>query len=410
MLFVLVMMLEHGGYVMASSAFRSPDSAMTAGELWAYAVMKVFAFYLVAFLAGYLSRRVGLLQSFHQNILASFSSGFISVNGDCVVTFINPAASKLLGRAPSESVGEHVRSVLPVAEGQPNPLEESILSNAECQGKEVTIVRADGTRIPIGITISTIKGAAEKLMGAVASFIDLTELKRMEERLRRMDRLAAIGEMSSALAHEIRNPVASIRGAVQEMSDNLDLDGVNRRLMEIAIKESDHLSRVITDFLKFVGTGPCALEVFELKELLEENAQEAKEHLVRNGRVRIVTECPDDLGCITGDRTQLKEAVLNIIRNGIVAMPGGGTLRIGVCAEEEPPGQVSIFVEDQGDGLSPEEAERIFDPFHPVRPGGGVGMEMAIAHRIVASHGGTVDVVSAKGKGTTVTIVLPREG
>jgi two-component system sensor histidine kinase PilS (NtrC family) len=406
-LFLLIMLLELSGYVVPASAFRWTEPPMVSGDLWAYTGMKIFAFYLTAFLAGCLSRRVGLLESFQQNILNSFSSGFMSVNRDCIVTFLNPAGSNLLRRPWSEAAGKHVSSVFPVADGQPNPLEESIAEQKEYQNREIAVSRGDDESIPVGITVSPIRNGAKKLMGAVASFIDLTELKRMEERLRRSDRLAAVGEMSAVLAHEIRNPVASIRGAVQELAENLRLDGTNGQLIRIATRECDQLNRIVSDFLEFVGTGPRAKEQCDVRRILDEVGQLA-ERCFCNGDISILKQYPDGLGCVTGDCNQIREALLNIVQNGIEAMPAGGTLRIRAGSDDSPPGYASILVEDDGCGLAPEEVERIFDPFYTTKPR-GVGLGMAIAHRIVTSHGGSIDVDSAKGKGTTVTIVLPRQ-
>ncbi len=407
-LFILVMTLEHDGYVTAASAFRWQGPIMEHGELWAFTGMKIFAFYLTAFLGGCLSQRVGLLQSFHQNILNSLSSGFISVNGDCIVTFLNPAGSSLLQRSFSDVVGKHVTSVFPVASGEPNPLQQSITQGHEWHGREVAVVRGDDKVIPVGITISPLRNGANGLMGAVASFIDLTELKRMEEKLRRADRLAAIGETSTILAHEIRNPLASIRGALHELVDDLRLQDANGQLMGIAIKECDKLSKVVSDFLRFVGTHSGERERFDLAQFLEEVVQTAERSFF-NGDGCILRDYPHDLGCVMGDRSKIKEAVLNVIQNGRESMPKGGTLRVGAQTEEDPSGHVSIVVEDQGNGIPPELTEKVFEPFYTTKPGGS-GLGMAIAHKIIDSHGGSIDVASVLGKGTKVSIRLPRQG
>ncbi len=405
-LFLFVMSLEHNGYVLAAAAFRWQEPIAAHGELWAFSGMKIFAFYLTAFLGGYLSQRVGLLQSFHENILNSLSSGFISVNHDGIVTFLNPAGSSLLQRASSDAIGKHVTTVFPVAAGQHNPLEQSITGAQEWQGREVSVIRGDDKLIPVGITISPIRNGASKLVGAVASFIDLTELKLMEEKLRRADRLATIGETSTILAHEIRNPLASIRGALHELVDNLRPQGINGQLMTIAIRECDRLSTIVSEFLKFVGAYPRTKEQFDIVQLLEEVVQTA-ERSFSNGDGSIHKEYANDLGYITGDRSKLKEAVLNVLQSGKDAMRAGGKLRISARAEESASGNVSIVVEDEAAGVPPE-MDTIFDPFSSTKPG-VAGMGMAIAHRIVDSHGGSIDVQSDLGKGTRVSITLPRQ-
>jgi len=343
-----------------------------------------------------------------QNILNSFSSGFISIDLDQSVTFLNVSAAALLGHRRSELIGKPVSSVFAVADGEADPLDESISEHKECQSKEVTLVRTDGKRVPIGITVSHLRDQGKKLMGAVASFTDMTELKRMEERLRRADRLAAIGEMSASLAHEIRNPVASIRGSVQELSEHLMLDGTDSQLMRIAIRESDQLSRIISCFLEFVDTGPREDRQFDVTELLEEIARIAQQHLARHSDIRILEEFPEGLGHVVGDRARIKEAMLNVIQNAVDAMSDGGDLHLCARGNGNLSGNVTIRIKDEGKGLSPESVQKIFDPFYTTKPQ-GIGLGMAIAHKIIDSHRGSIDVESTEGKGTIVTIGLPRE-
>jgi two-component system sensor histidine kinase PilS (NtrC family) len=408
--FLLVAVLEGYGFAPAASAFRSQMGPMNTGELWAYTVMKILAFYLTAFLSGYLSRRVGLLQSFQQNILSSFSSGFISVNPDCCVTFLNAPGADILGRTVAECVGEHVLSVFPTVNGEPNPLVQAVTEQREWRGREITAVRGDGEQIPVGITISTLRSSGNNHLGAIASFIDLTELKRMEEMLRRRDRLAAVGEMSASLAHEIRNPVASIRGAVEELAaeDSEDAE-TNAQLMDIVIKESDQLSKIVTGFLDFVGSGRCEKQLCDVESFLNEVLQSARRCFIGNGKIRIVEQLAPALARINCDRSQIKEALLNIVRNGIEAMPDGGVLLVEVERSTKSADHICIVVQDEGEGLPPGAQEKIFDPFYTTKSN-GIGLGLAIVHRIVAAHGGSIEVTSQQGAGTRVSIELPREG
>jgi two-component system sensor histidine kinase PilS (NtrC family) len=406
--FLVVIFLEHSGFLASAFAFNENSLPMDNGDLWAHSTMKIFAFYLTAFLSGYLSRRIGLLQSFQQDILNSFSSGFISMNHDCDVTYLNAAGAHLLRRQRSKCIGQPVSSVFPTTEKKPNPLEETVKQQVEWRGKEITVIRGDGAEIPIGITVSPLKSSSKKHMGSIASFIDLTELKQMEEMLRRRDKLAAIGEMSASLAHAIRNPVASIRGAVQEMAENTEFEGTSAQLMGIVIKESDQLSRTISGFLSFVGNGKCEKEPSDVAAFLEDVVQTAKRCFVMNGNIDIVREWTDDVGSIQCDQSQIREAMLNLIQNGVEAMPGGGTLRVKAYRNGESPHHVFILVQDEGEGISPSAQGKIFDPFYTTKRN-GTGLGMAIVHRIVTSHGGSIDVASEQGMGTTVTVGLPLE-
>lgn len=406
-LFVLVTLVERAGYVASVSALRGMGPPMTPDEIWAYSGMKILAFFLAAFLSGYLSRRVGVLRSIQHNILNSFSSGFISVNSDNEVTFINAAAAELLCLPREECMGKDVSDVFLADGSGQNPLMEAVVSAKECKGKEVLVGRGDGERIPVGITVSPLKDESGKPVGAVASFVDLTDMKRMEEELRRADRLAAIGEMSASLAHEIRNPVAAIRGAVQEMSENLILDGTSRQLMKIAIKESDQLSRIITSFLEFVDIRAPIKEPFEVSKAIEEAVRVVSGQNALNGRVKIKYECPDSAGKVLGERDRITGALINLIRNGVEAMPESGLLRVSIDGGSEADERVLITIQDTGVGIPAGAIEKVFDPFYTTKPQ-GIGLGMAIAHKVITGHGGSIDLESVEGAGTTVTIGLPR--
>lgn len=408
-LFVIIVVVEHMSIILPASPFRAMDPPMTSDEIWAYSAMKILAFYLTAFLSGYLSSRIGALQTIQHNILNSFSSGFISADRDYRVMFFNSAAAALLRRSRSECIGQDVSTIFCSDENGCNPLKEAVVDAKECQGREITVCRGDGSWIPIGITASPLRDSSGKPAGAVASFVDLTEMKRMEEKLRRADRLAAIGEMSASLAHEIRNPVAAIRGSVQEMSENLDLAGTNKKLMNIAIKESDQLSGIISSFLKFVDTNTMEKVPFAVCEVVEEAIQTAQNQNELNGAIRFKNECPDSAGLVLGERIRIKEVLVNLIQNAVEAMPDGGLLHVWINKDEDSDKQVCIHIRDTGVGIPESEVGKVFDPFYTTKPQ-GIGLGMAIAHKVIAGHSGSIDLKSVEGDGTTVTIELPRGG
>jgi two-component system sensor histidine kinase PilS (NtrC family) len=406
-LFVLIVVVEHMGMISPASPFSGMGPPMSPDEIWAYSAMKILAFYLTAFLSGYLSNRIGTLQSIQHNILNSFSSGFISLDRDLKVTFFNSAAAALLRRPRSGCIGQDVSTIFPTDNDEANPLRDAIVNAKECQGKEMLVSRGDGVQIPIGITASMLKDQNGRPTGSMASFVDLTEMKRMEDKLRRADRLAAIGEMSASLAHEIRNPVAAIRGSVQEMSENLELIGTNARLMDIVIKESDQLSKIISSFLKFVNINTIEKAPFEVSEVLEDAVRTVQEQCARNGHIHFEIECPDSVDRVMGERLQIREVLVNLIQNSIDAMPAGGILRAWIDEVEDPAAQVSIHIRDSGAGIPEAELKKVFDPFYTTKPQ-GIGLGMAIAHKVITGHGGSIDLESVEGDGTMVTIELPR--
>jgi two-component system sensor histidine kinase PilS (NtrC family) len=416
-LFLGMAYLSQSGIVSAASVFRGLSESSRTGGMWAHVGMTVLAFYLTAFLSGYLSRRIGMLRTIQGNILNSFSSGFLSVDLEHRVTFINEAAAGLLRRSRSKCIGKDVSAVFPVTQGGENPLKQAVAGAEQCRGREVSVSRGYGIDIPVGVTASSLKNSDGQFVGAVASFVDLTEMKRMEEKLRRADRLAAMGEMSASLAHEIRNPVASIRGAVQEMSDNLTLAGTNERLMHIAIKESDQLSRVIASFLEFVDTSAPEKDSFSVDRLIEEALHDMEERAARIDDMHVQMDCPQSVGNVIGERDRIKNALKHIVQNGIEAMPEGGRLSVSARLSHKGDSQngnggnggerVIIRISDTGGGISADQADKVFDAFYTTKPQ-GIGLGMAIAHKVIGGNGGTIDLESVQGQGTTVIVALPR--
>jgi two-component system, NtrC family, sensor histidine kinase HydH len=223
----------------------------------------------------------------------------------------------------------------------------------------------------------------------------------IEEQLRRADRLSALGELSAGMAHEIRNPLGSIRGTAEILQDGIDPSDKRYEFTRILIKEVDRLNKVVQDFLRFSRPAPVARARVEVNEILREilvlTRQTAFKNVVRS------TLAASAVPPILGDGEQLRQAFLNLVLNALQAMPGGGDLKISTTPAE---GKVEIRFEDSGQGIPPENLERIFNPFFTTRQE-GTGLGLAITHRIIQGHGGRIDVSSKLGGGTTFTVSLP---
>jgi two-component system sensor histidine kinase PilS (NtrC family) len=239
----------------------------------------------------------------------------------------------------------------------------------------------------------------------IASFVDLTEIERMRRELRNQDRLAAIGELAAGLAHEIRNPVAAIRGSVEELGRNLDDPPMARSLADIAIRESDQLNQIVTRFLQFARSSTPVKQAFDLRELLEETTVLLRRRAKRARGTDVAYQAGHAPAAVHMDRSQLKQALLNIGNNALEAMPEGGTLSISlaVCDDTD---QARITFRDSGAGIPQDQMERIFEPFFTTRKH-GFGMGLAVVQKIISSHGGSVVVSSEQGQGTTVTVNVP---
>jgi two-component system sensor histidine kinase PilS (NtrC family) len=281
-----------------------------------------------------------------------------------------------------------------------------------------------GEDLHLGLAAYVLRDA-EQARGHVVIFQDVTEVVEMEGELRRSERLAAVGRLSASIAHEIRNPLAAISGSIQMLSrrmEALEPAGEARQLMDIVLRETDRLNRLVTDFLHYARPGPPRRESLRVAELIAEVGKMFE--AARPEAVRLEVDVPADLS-VSADAAQLRQVLWNLVLNACQAMPSGGRLRISArpAAEPEPQGGsregrrevaekscgVEISVADEGIGIAPEVMERIFDPFFTTRREGS-GLGLATVHRIVEEHGGSIRVESAPGKGTSVRVRLPGEG
>lgn len=244
--------------------------------------------------------------------------------------------------------------------------------------------------------------AAERLeesYGKLRKQADL--ILEIEEQLRRADRLSALGELSAGMAHEIRNPLGSIRGTAEILRDAFDPSDRRYEFTEILIREVDRLNRVVQDFLQFARPAPVERGSFDPEEALREVLALTAQQATKSGVEMHLAG--GSIPPVAGNREQLKQAFLNLILNAVQAMPGGGRLTISLGTEN---GQARIRFADTGQGIAPENLEKIFNPFFTTRQE-GTGLGLAITHRIVQSHGGRLEVESRLGEGTTLTLYLP---
>lgn len=227
------------------------------------------------------------------------------------------------------------------------------------------------------------------------------QILEFEEQLRRADRLAALGELSAGMAHEIRNPLASIRGTAEILRDGIKADDPRAEFATILIREVDRLNRVVADFLDFSRPSNARRERVDVVEALREVLVLTR-LAARKKQVEVTLEAVGALE-LAADREQLKQAFLNLILNAFEAMPDGGRLVVSATVRD---GTALVRFHDSGIGIAPEHLEQIFSPFFTTRRD-GTGLGLAITHRIVAAHGGRIEVESRVGEGTTFSVVLP---
>ena len=355
-----------------------------------------------------------------EDILRNIRSGIVTVDAAGNLVYANPAAMSLLGMDLGNSAGRKVRDLF----GSVSPELVSALERAA--GSGIRTLRAEGKVItatrgfPIGLNTTITAGVDQNgnhgaSRTATAIFQDLTDQKRLDALRRRTQRLEAVTELSASLAHEIKNPLASIRSAVEQLGRSARSTPDEQTLSSLVVRESDRLARLLTEFLDFARVRVNKIQQVEIARLARGAATLAAAHPSRAHGVRV--SITGEAGVIEGDDDVLHRAVFNLVLNAVQASPTGGEVRVEVSPvrnEEAPPGVrlpgggISIEISDEGPGIAPEAREKMFDPFFTTRPGGS-GLGLAVVHRAVESHAGCVFVDSEVGSGTRVTVLLPRE-
>jgi two-component system sensor histidine kinase PilS (NtrC family) len=414
--YVCFQVLEAQGMLQPPGVEGLPRT-VTSGLIDAY--MHVSMFFLVGTVGGYLADRIKLKGRALQHaqsaleqlrvdtnyILENMSSGVLVVDTDGRVVTMNAAAEQILELGKNTVEMRPIHQALAVrAPDLAHELELSLQSEHGKRRQEIATHTRGGRDRPLGISISHLHDGDGNRRGIIAVFQDLTEVHEMRERVRKADRLAAIGELSAGIAHELRNPLASISGSIEMLYQELELDGENKRLMELIMRESDRLDRIISDFLEFARLRTPRRFPSRVDKSLSETMVLLKKNAEKSNGITVRLECAHDLPTVFMDDEQLRQVFMNLSINACEAMTDGGTLEV-VAA---PRGAEAIQVEfrDSGRGIDPESVDRFFEPFFTTKEG-GTGLGLAIANKIVAAHGGAIGFRNREGGGAVFTITLP---
>ena len=389
----------------------------TSSRLYLNMATNFAGFYATALLTSYLSEKLkktfeeldvnrqnlAELRALNQNVVESIPSGLITLSPDGIVTFVNPAGCLILQRDLHSTIGRRVSELEFFTDQEWYDVRATLTARSVVRRErdDFHVDEDEPRSFGYAVTpLNTIEGIAS---GYTLIFQDLTEMKTLEAELRLKDRMAAVGELSAGIAHEIRNPLAAIAGSVQVLRKSTALTPQEERLMSIILKESDRLNKSIADFLRFVkpqekraAEFDIAANLAETLDLLVNSPELTAEHRIERSIV------PPSFTVI-GDADQIRQVFWNLARNAIQAMPKGGTLRVSTDVSG---GTYRILFTDNGRGMTDADQRRLFQPFRTNFPS-GTGLGMAISYRIVQEHGGRIDVLSRSGAGTTITIVLP---
>ncbi|MCW5828769.1 MAG: PAS domain-containing protein [Deltaproteobacteria bacterium] len=339
------------------------------------------------------------LEQLHERIVSNLTSGIVTTDSRGRVLYLNAAAHQFLQTGHRVLTGAGVREVFPafaeIAEKNPGGIDRV----------EVRVIGDTGDRY-FGLTVTPLRDETGRSKGNIFIFQDLTQLKRAEERLQKADRLAAIGELAAGIAHEIRNPLTSISGCVQMLSNDLPPDMASSRLFAIVSREIDRLNTLITEFLQFARPKPLEPSQIDVQKWLEDIGLQFRS--AASDSARLTVSVAAEAGQISADRDMLTQAVWNLLRNSDQALgtTPGGKIRLSAWKESGPNGpRLQIEIADNGPGIPVEMQARVFEPFYTTKAE-GTGLGLSLVYKIVELHGGEVDL-STSPAGTVFSIRIP---
>ncbi|MBE9592443.1 MAG: PAS domain-containing protein [Proteobacteria bacterium] len=389
-------------------------------EIFYMILVNVAAFYLVAFLSGFLSEQIrksraelkakqkdiAELEMLKENIIQSISSGLVTLDEHGKIIVFNRGAERIFNIDSRDAIRQDIRDIIP------HIMPYLKIYNPH-NFSQLSYKRQDDQQIDLLLNISPLKEYDGSKKGEILVFQDTTRIREMEQEVKRMEDLAMLGELAAGIAHEIRNPLASISGSIQVLNDSLSKEEahINRRLMEIVLREVNRLNNLVNDFLQFARPQRTEIEEFELNQLIMDtlyifqNSQSWSKNLDIETKIMLPLK-------IKSDPQQLKQVFWNIFLNASEAMPKGGLISIsaeketGFQGSSESVESVRIKIEDNGPGLDPKIAKDIFKPFSTTKKDGS-GLGLAIVKRLVEGLGGEVSGENLAREGAMITIILP---
>lgn len=377
--------------------------------------LTVFGFFAVAFLSGSLaegvrradvrleraSEEIADLQFFNQYVIDSLLSGLATGDEQNRLLTFNRGAVLITGHSLASVVGRPAAEVLQLPPAFTERLREELLK-ARSKRADLQYRRTDGRVIHLGLSVSQLP-LPDGRFGYLYTFQDVTELKRLEREAQLQKRLAAVGEMAAGIAHEIRNPLASMSGSMQMLRQELALSPEQAQLMDIVLRESERLNETIRSFLAYARPQRVDMERCDLRRVVEETATLLRNSREVGERHTIDVVVPPVEAVVDADEAQLRQIVWNLATNGLRAMPAGGRLALSVSIEA---GRAILTVEDEGVGIPEAEMDGIFHPFSGSF-GRGTGLGLAIVHRIASDHHASIDVQSKPEHGTIFRVSFP---
>ena len=343
------------------------------------------------------------LQAFRDLIFESVGSGLVGVDPRGRVTAFNRAAESITGFRSADALGQPWSAIFGSGVDLDEIRETANADQSPPRRYEFPLRRQDGRLIPVGISFWSLRAGEGEVAGHVGVCQDLSAIKQMEQRMRQADRLATVGRLSANMAHEIRNPLAAMSGAVEALAKDLPPDEGRNRLVEIVLRESERLNHIVGAFLEYARPAPLTPIDVDLAQILDEVLLQI-EHGPLPEHLKIMREYAESLPARV-DPQQMRQAIWNLCLNAVQAMPDGGEMRVGGRAlGQTEPEQIQIWVADSGHGIADADLPHIFEPFYSTKAG---GIGLALVYRVLQDHGGLIEARSRPGDGTTFTLTLP---
>jgi PAS domain S-box-containing protein len=356
------------------------------------------------------------LKTYTDSILASLTNGIVTVDLDGRVVTLNPAAELLTGFFNGEVVGRYCSEIFTHTPVLSDILMETLASHAPISNVPLTLRRRNGSAAPIELSTAPLKGGEGKDLGVIGVFRDLTLVRQLERDLRRSDRLAALGTLATGLAHEIKNPLLSILTFTRHLERRFDDPNFREKFESVVPRELERINGIVERLLELARPSRMSFTLVRLPALLD-RVVELYANQIEARQIVVARQYARDVPPIQADAEAVYRVVVNLVANALDAMEGGGrlTLRAGWSESHDPllpsrrrsaDRRAKIEVEDTGGGIPASESDRIFNPFYTTKEG-GTGLGLALAHKIVEDHGGTINFRSGRAGGTVFTVVLP---
>jgi two-component system sensor histidine kinase PilS (NtrC family) len=388
-------------------------------------IVNIAAFYLVAFLGSYASEqtrrsRVELrakqndlikLEALNEWIIQSITSALITLDDEGRIILFNPAAEEIFGIPANQAVSRPLDEVLPaLREAMDNGLKTSGYHGESRKPQalmDVPYVRSDGEKMFLQTSVSPLSLPGGSQRGQILFFQDMTAMRQIEAEMKRVEGLALAGQLAAGIAHEIRNPMASISGSIQILKEGLEKDAMSSRLMDIILREVSRLNHLVSDFLLFARPKAADVQTFDLNQLIRDSLELFRNRGEWTTKVRVETAMNGPLE-MKSDPEQIKQLLWNLYLNAVEAMLDGGTLHISTNMEDAKKTQrryAKITIRDTGNGFSKEALDNLFTPFFTTKEGGS-GLGLAIVKRIVEGLRGEVHGRNHAEGGAEITLIL----